>query len=207
MLDNYDVNEDGVIYQVDRTPFDYTDGYNNYLNKIKELSKYNSYSRLGYIIGSIGKVPDSILDVGYGIGDFLEACVQIPNRYGHDISGYPIPDGCIFMESMLSRHYEVITFFDSLEHMDDIEFVKDLQCNYVCISVPNCHYFNDEWFTNWKHRKPNEHLWHFNEDSLKSFMKRMGYTCINTCNIEDTIRKNNQPYSNILTGIFKKDEY
>jgi hypothetical protein len=43
--------------------------------------------------------------------------------------------------------------------MEDIEFVKDLKCHYVCISLPWCHYFSDEWFETWKHRKPNEHLW------------------------------------------------
>ena len=100
--------------------------------------------------------------------------------------------------------YEVITFFDSLEHMENIEFVKDLNVKYACISVPDCHYFSDEWFDTWKHRKPDEHLWHFNETSLKKFMDRMGYGVINTCNVEDVTRENGQDYTNILTGIFKK---
>lgn len=205
MLDNYEQNQDGIIYQINKSHFDYTRGYNNYLNEIKDLSKCNSYLRLGYVIGTLGYVPESILDVGYGIGDFLESCeLLIKSRYGHDISGYPIPSGCTFVENIFEDHYDVITFFDSLEHMENIEFVKDLKCNYICISVPDCHYFSDEWFKNWKHRKPNEHLWHFNTTSLQTFMNRMGYSCINTCNIEDSIRKNNQEYSNILTGIFKK---
>ena len=49
---------------------------------------------------------------------------------------------------------------------------------------------NDEWFESWKHRKPDEHLWHFNRDSLNKFMERMGYVMISSTNIEDTIRKN-----------------
>jgi hypothetical protein len=73
------------------------------------------------------------------------------------------------------------------------------------VSLPNCHYFSDEWFETWKHRRPNEHLWHFNETSLINFMNEIGYSKVNICNIEDTIRKHSHDYSNILTGIFKKD--
>ena len=35
-------------------------------------------------------------------------------------------------------------------------------------------------------------------------MNEVGYDVINISNIEDTIRKNNEQYSNILSGIFKK---
>lgn len=79
---------------------------------------------------------------------------EVLHRYGHDISGWKVPDGCEFVEDIMKDHYEVITFFDSLEHMNDIEFVKDLKCDYVCISVPCCHYFDDDWFDNWKHKNP-----------------------------------------------------
>ena len=204
MLDNYAINDDGIVYQIKRNPFDYTGHYNDYYADIKACTRYTSNLRLGYIIGSIGYIPNSVLDVGYGAGVFLEACGEEVDRYGHDISGWPVPEGCTFVEDLLRGSYDVITFFDSLEHMDDIDFVKDLNTKYVCISVPDCHYFRDEWFDTWKHRKPDEHLWHFNEASLNKFMDRMGYDTINTCNLEDITRKNNESYTNILTGIFKK---
>ena len=204
MLDNYAINDDGIVYQIKRNPFDYTGHYNDYYADIKACTRYTSNLRLGYIIGSIGHIPNSVLDVGYGAGVFLEACGEEIDRYGHDISGWPVPEGCTFVEDLLKGSYDVITFFDSLEHMEDMEFVKDLNTKYVCISVPDCHYFSDEWFDTWKHRKPDEHLWHFNEASLNKFMDRMGYDTINTCNLEDITRKNNESYTNILTGIFKK---
>jgi hypothetical protein len=205
MLANYEKNQDGTIYQVNRTLFDYTGAYNNYYKNIESYSWYTSYLRLGYIIGSVGRIPESILDVGYGTGAFLKVCeTQISNRYGHDISGWNVPEGCKFIDNILEKEFDVVTFFDSLEHMDDIEFVKDLKCNYICISLPWCHYFDDEWFETWKHRKPDEHLWHFNEESLQNFMTRMGYETINTCNLEDVTRQNNQSYQNILSGIFRK---
>lgn len=205
MLSNYDRNEDGVVFQINKEPFDYTGSYNNYYKNIESYSLHTSHLRLGYIIGSIGRIPKNILDIGYGTGAFLKVCeTEIPERYGHDISGLPTPDGCQFVENIFSEKYDVITFFDSLEHMENIEIVKDLNCNYVCISLPWCHYFDDEWFETWKHRKPDEHLWHFDEKSLQNFMTRMGYETINICNLEDVTRHNNQPYQNILTGLFKK---
>jgi hypothetical protein len=45
---------------------------------------------LGYIIGSIGHIPESILDIGYGNGGFLKVCSLIPNRGGVDITDYKL---------------------------------------------------------------------------------------------------------------------
>ncbi len=208
VLENYQINDDGVIYQVDKEPISYGEDYvkNSYV-VYEPLPTYMGYLRLGNIIGSIGKVPDSILDVGYGNGSFLKVCKDIvPNCYGFDVTNYPVPEGCNLVNDLFSESYDVITFFDSLEHMEDIEFVKNLKCNYICISLPWCHYFNDEWFENWKHRKPDEHLWHFNKESLTKFMTRMSYETIDICNLEDATRDNGEKYENILTGIFKKNK-
>lgn len=206
MLENYSKNIDGIVYQVDKQHIDYDKDYvNTRYVKYGELPTYMGYLRLGNIIGSLNRVPKSILDVGYGDGSFLKVCSNIvPECYGYDISTYPIPNGCTQVESITENFYDVITFFDSLEHFEDIEFVRDLKCSAVCISVPHCHYKNDEWFENWKHRRPNEHLWHFDKQSLIAFMSRMGYEVISSSNVEDTIRKNKEKESNILTCVFKK---
>ena len=166
MLENYSKNIDGIVYQVDKQHIDYDKDYvNTRYVKYGELPTYMGYLRLGNIIGSLNRVPKSILDVGYGDGSFLKVCSNIvPECYGYDISTYPIPNGCTQVGSITENFYDVITFFDSLEHFEDIEFVRDLKCSAVCISVPHCHYRNDEWFENWKHRRPNEHLWHFDID-------------------------------------------
>lgn len=206
MLENYAKNQDGIIYQVDKTHIAYDKEYvNTRYVKYGELPTYMGYLRLGNIIGSIGKVPDSILDVGYGDGSFLKVCSSIiPECYGYDISTYPIPEKCHQVDNISEDFYDVITFFDSLEHFEDIEFVKDLKCNFICISVPYCSYKDDKWFKNWKHRRPNEHLWHFDQYSLTNFMMRMGYNIVSGSNIEDTIRKNQDEKYNILTCVFKK---
>ena len=205
-MKNYAKNEDGVIYQIEKSVIDYNENYvNTRYVSYGELPTYMGYLRLGNIIGSIGRVPNSILDVGYGDGSFLKVCTGIINECsGLDITNFGLPEGCKFVEDF-SEFYDVITFFDSLEHFEDIQFVKSLKWNYVCVSVPHCHNKSDEWFMNWKHRRPDEHLWHFDEDSLYNFMKRMGYKFVSSSNLEDTIRKNKDGETNILTAIFKKE--
>lgn len=101
----------------------------------------------------------------------------------------------------------LFVFFDVLEHLENIEIVKDLKCKYIFISLPWCHFLSVDWFMNWKHRRFDEHLWHFNDRSLDKFMNRMGFTRItNTSNIEDLIRKTSSEYPNILTCVYKKNE-
>lgn len=208
MLENYKILDNGVIKQDKVNVIKYNQEYiiNSY-NSYGELGLRMSNLRLGYLIGSIGKVPNSILDVGYGNGDFLKTSSSIiPNCFGNDISGYEIPEGVKFIDNITEDFYDVITFFDVLEHFEDLSFVKDLNCNYVLISVPWCHYFSDNWFESWKHRKPNEHIYHFNKNSLEEFMKENGYSMINYSNIEDSIRKSVDENPNILTAIFKKND-
>ena len=108
--------------------------------------------------------------------------------------------------NVFKERFKVITFFDSLEHFEDISFVRNLNCEYVVISLPECHQhvMGDEWFENWKHRKPDEHLWHFSRQSLKKFMQEQGYYCVTYNNVEDVVRKPNDKLPNIITGIFKK---
>lgn len=205
MLKNYTILSNGVIKQLNVVPKKYDekyiiDSYDSY----GELGKRMSYLRYGFILGTLGFIPKSILDVGYGNGDFLSICKEtISDCYGYDVSGYKIPKGCTFINN-LEINVDVITFFDSLEHFEDINFVKNLNVKYVVISVPWCHNFSDEWLLNWKHLRPNEHIYHFSKNALIDFMLENGYTCINSINVEDIIRKNVSENENILTAIFKK---
>lgn len=210
MLKNYEKLPNGVIKQSSLVnPITYDVKYvNDRYNSYGELGKRMSYLRYSYIIGVIGHVPNSILDVGYGNGDFLNVCKEtIKNCYGNDVSAYPLPNGVENVKSIFDNEYDVITFFDSLEHFHEINFVKDLNAKYVVVSLPWCHNFSDEWFANWKHRREDEHIFHFNDKSLIAFMSDMGYEKISISNIEDIIRKGVDENANILTGIFKNKRY
>ncbi len=205
MVENYITLYNGVIKQKNVVKKEYDVSYiENSYNTYGDLGLRMSYLRYGFMIGSLGFIPEKIIDVGYGNGDFLSVCQNtIKKCYGYDVSGYKIPDGCLFTDSM-DIEVDVITFFDSLEHFDDISFVKNLKTKYILISVPWCHNFSDEWLLTWKHLRPNEHIYHFSEISLKNFMVENGFELINFVNLEDNIRKNKSTEKNILTAIFKK---
>jgi hypothetical protein len=80
-----------------------------------------------------------------------------------------------------------------------------VHAKFVVISVPWCHSFNgNKWFLEWKHRKPGEHLWHFNSATLPSVFGRMGMREIYCGNPEDKIRKGDGVLPNILTMIFAR---
>jgi hypothetical protein len=213
MIDNYNITEEGIIKQIKKEKFNYDYDYSNNYNSqnyLKESLILNSL-RLSFVISSFKKIPNSILDVGYGNGSFLDLSKRkIKNCYGFDVSDYPVPFNCKKIEDIMGIKVDVITFWDSLEHFDDIYFLKDLQCDIICISMPWCHWesdLDDEWFSQWKHRKPNEHLWHFNSKSLTKFMNSQGYEVIlNDLEFEDYVRISSdirQP--NILTSSWKKN--
>ena len=207
-MDNYETLDTGVIKQIKVEKIPYNFEYSNKYNDYGEKSNYLSYLRFGVLIAVLNKIPDSIVDIGYGNGDFLRVCknANIKNVYGCDISDYPVPNGCIKIDISEIKNSDVVCFFDSLEHFDDINVIKNMETEYIFISVPYCHNYNDKWFLKWYHRRPNEHLWHFNDKSLIETFKNNGYECIYTSNFEDIIRKNesSKNYPNILSCVFKK---
>jgi len=206
MIKNYNIDQLGVIHQQDRQPFTYDKNYiDTGYGKLVQLTDEMAYLRLGYIIGVIGRVPLSVLDVGYGTGDFLKVCNRIVDRCaGHDLFRDLLPAGCDFVQDITAQHYDVVTFFDSLEHYPNIDFVQKLNCNYVVVSLPWCHNTSDEWFSTWKHRKPDEHLHHFDLSSLTNFMRSQGFRLVGNSNVEDTIRKSASTLPNILTAVFEQ---
>lgn len=207
MNSNYERLENGVIKQKIVKKITYDSAYSSKYNQYGEKGLRLSYLRLGVLLGLLKKTPTSLVDVGYGNGDFLKACSgTIKELYGCDISDYPPPDGCTKINMEDIKNVDVVCFFDSLEHFEDISVIKDLDTSYVFISVPWCHYISDHWFETWYHRRENEHLYHFNDSSLQTFFEENGYECIYLGCYEDIIRKNNSvaPLSNILSGLFKK---
>ena len=218
MINGYKKLDNGVIKQLKPSKYNYNKNYvADRYDSYGELCDMMSYLRLGYICGVIGEPIDSVLDVGYGNGSFLKICQKGNIKtYGSDVSGYKLKYGQdVEFHAVLDRlKFDLITFFDSLEHIYDISFLSKLECKYICISVPYCHYNDilekngekvaDDYFENWKHRRLDEHIWHFNDSSLCRFMSENGYVNIQLANIEDLIRKSTDGKINILTAIFKK---
>ena len=205
---NYNIDSNDIISQIDPELFDYNIDYVDYeKNKKIPKSALEEFARfrVGLIYMFMGKFPSSITDFGYGDGSFLRACENIiETRTGYDIIPSDVPEGCI--KSNYDGEKELLTFFDSIEHVHDLSFLENISANNVIISVPWCHFrkLGESWFSSWLHRKPHEHIHHFDEISLLNLMSMYGYTMLRYGNFEDCIRIPATGEFNILTAHFKK---
>mgnify|MGYP003112619981 CR=1 FL=1 len=210
MLEGYEILENGVILQSDkRITMKYDEDYISSSYTEENMLRI-SYLRLGFLLSvlhgeNINGKDLSILDVGCGFGHFLKVSKNFGfDTYGLDINDHDISE--FANKGSLKSGYDIVTFFDSLEHFDDINFVKDLDCQFILISLPWCHHhrLGDEWFKNWKHRKRGEHLWHFSEQSLNNFLNDQGYDVLLSSNFEDSLRTPVDSNPNILTMFASK---
>ena len=105
---------------------------------------------------------------------------------------------------------DVVTFFDSLEHLPDLSFLRDLKASRIVVTVPWCH-ANEmglEWFRTWKHRKPDEHLWHFDLPALLGTMRDHGWLSMKYAgHPEDEVRGSLNGLGNTLTAVFVREPF
>ena len=207
MIENYTQIADGHWHQIEPTGdiMKYDEKYMQYYTKMDDRM-----SRLRYNLLVDHLEPfKSILDVGYGDGNFLQYCFnRFVTCFGTDISNYPLPEGINFVENASDVEVDVITFFDSLEHRpeaDLLPFLKSLKTKSIVVSLPWCHgSMGPEYFQTWKHRKPNEHFHHFDYMGLINLLDDAGFKTIHVSNAEDEIRKPVNYLPNILTVIAQK---
>lgn len=180
--------------------------YNAY-STTRALSRIR-YDRLKSVIGDF----NTVCDFGYGNGDFIDHCIsQGHTCSGYDIAEYPLPDSAARIYDCDSHEFDVMTFFDSLEHIaesDLVSFLLTKRVKYLGISVPHLHEsLGANWFAGWKHRRPNEHFHHFDTHGLTGLLNEANFSVLYTGNDEDVIRRPADNNTNILTVIAKKNDF
>lgn len=205
MIDNYLKLRNGHWYQMFKTAPGpkYDVGYAVRWNTFDNDPLSNI--RLNCIKKTIGEF-SSILDFGYGNGNFLENCYKYGiTCYGYDISNYKLPNYINIVHDPDTTPVDVITFYDSLEHLPDSDLVTILErkpVKYCVVSVPHMHEnLGAEWFKKWKHRKPNEHRHHFDVCGLTGLLNESGFNILYVGHDEDVIRTPVDHNTNILTVI------
>jgi hypothetical protein len=207
MIENYKMIEPGHWFQIEPTDeiMKYDQKYMEYYTKMDF-----SMSKLRFDLLSKYVQFDSVCDFGYGDGSFLKYSWDHGKKcFGHDISDYPLPvDDIKFVKDVKDVDVDVVTFFDSIEHIPEEnvhEFLGSLKTKYIMISLPWFHErMGAEWFRTWKHRKENEHFHHFDSHGLITLVHKAGFVPIHICNHEDEIRKSVSYLPNILTMIARK---
>lgn len=216
MLDNYEVDEFGILHQVEFTPITYDKKYISYYEDLSDRTIKLGYQRLGWVLGLTREIPHSVLEIGYGTGTFIEAAkvTGVADCAGFDIAKFPLPDGVRFVdwgEAMRSA-WNLVAMFDVLEHIPDLSFLANLRTKYLAIAVPYCRWRElgadgDAWFRTWRMRLPNEHLHHFDRESLTALLIHNGFERITLNCFEDGIRlRPGETGPNILSGFFQKTD-
>lgn len=206
-IDNY-----GVINQVDPKPYLYDQEYVACYDgpEYQRQSDLLQALRLGFVVGTHGSIPFSLLDFGCGNGAFLKFAKQlVTDCTGLDITGVQIEGVKVLTDrhDAIRTSFDVITFWDVLEHLQDLSFLRQLSANLLVISLPYCHYPSQgqEWFdTKYKHRKPDEHVRHFTPNSLKLLLRDHGWVTVATSTHEDLVRKSTHGLANIISMAFKR---
>ena len=214
MIENYELDRFGVIHQIDFQPMVYDKAYISYYEDLSERTIKLGYQRLGWILGLLDRIPDSVLEIGYGTGTFIEAA-QIagsPRCVGCDIADYPLPEGVAFMdwEQALEPAWDLVAMFDVLEHIPDLSFLARLKTEHLAVAVPYCRWrelgeAGDAWFRDWRMRLPDEHLHHFDRESLVALLGHHGFRCLTLNTFEDGMRlRPGETGPNVLSGFFAR---
>ena len=219
MLEGYSRDEFGVIHQLDPQPIDYDAEYFEYYEGLKERTIRLGFLRLGHLVGLLGEIPGQILEIGYGPGSFIDAAQRygVKRCFGSDLKPFPLPDGVDFvaLDQVGDFNWQVIAMFDVLEHIPDLNYLDQFNCDYLYLAVPICQWNRimaeegeaaaDQWLKNWRMLLPNEHIHHFDNDSLCAWMDDQGFDCLHTIVLEDGLRlRAGETGPNILTALFKK---
>ena len=212
--DNYRMDEFGVIHQIDFTPITYDKQYLTYYEDLSDRTIKLGYQRMGWVLGLMGRIPASVLEIGYGTGTFIEAAhiTGVADCAGYDIAHYPLPQGVPFIdwEAALERDWDLVAMFDVLEHIPDLAFLGRLRAKHLVLAVPYCRYrelgaAGADWFRSWRMLLPNEHLHHFDRESLTALMAHHGFDRVGLNTFEDGLRlRAGETGPNILSGFFRK---
>lgn len=125
--------------------------------------------------------PPSLLDVGIGDGAFLRAIENLAwlRAYGCDIN----PAGIAYLieRGQLAtfeapRSFDVVTFWDSLEHIRDPRPALAAAAHVAIVSIP---IFTDaaDAVTS-KHFRPDEHFWYFTRHAFTVFAEQEGFEVV-----------------------------
>lgn len=208
----YEMDQFGCLVQVDARPFtydhDYARGYDR-LEYVRESEKLQAL-RLGFVLGAHGSRVVDLLDFGYGNGAFVKFLSQNTSiqLYGYDVTGVQV-DGMIKVKSPHIKAFDVVTFWDVLEHIKDLSFLRELKATTIVVSMPYCHFPvgvpDQSWFDHqYVHRKPDEHVRHFSRASLVHTMDDLGWGLVSFSDHEDVVRKSKHGRQNIIAAAFKR---
>lgn len=152
----------------------------NYFRRYQEMAETEMGRALTDArIGLVGRhYSGPVLDVGIGAGQFVSSR---PDTLGYDVNraGIDWLQGEGVWADLYASEYDALTFWDSLEHIDDPEEAVSRARKFVFVSLPV--FADAEGVLKSRHFRPDEHIWYFTHDGLIRWFEQQGFTCIE-CN-------------------------
>ena len=125
------------------------------------------------------------IDIGIGCGQFVEERMKTgAPTYGCDVN----PSGVEWLAARrlyrdpFQDRFSVMTFWDSLEHIDDPLPIVKRAGEWIFLSIP---IFTglDHVFAS-RHFRPDEHYWYFRRDGLIDWMRILGFRLVRESRFE-----------------------
>lgn len=152
-----------------------------------ELGKQIYKARWDFINRHVGEQGLTLLDYGCGPGAFHES-----GPAGFDCFGYDINPHCGFPELPEGR-IDIATMWDSIEHIyEPLQVLVQLNAEYLFISTPNLESVNEP-VAQWRHYRPGEHLYYFDQYSLSELLGSIGYEILEFNFEEGALRDPSNP--------------
>lgn len=169
------------FYPVTESPYDdaYFDKYVEMANT--EMGVELTHARLAFVNKYAPTAP--IVDIGVGSGQFMDAAGAL----GYDVN--PTAVRMLIKKHAFLNPYSTFikcaTFWDSLEHIPDIDRILKHVTDYIFVSLP---IFDDlDHVLRSKHFRPDEHCWYFTKSGFERFIAAHGFTVLEYSTIETEI--------------------
>ncbi|MEW6180732.1 MAG: class I SAM-dependent methyltransferase [Chloroflexota bacterium] len=171
-------------------------------NRIKKIFRLANIRKKTKLIERYYPNGGRILDVGCSTGVFLSQMKVIgwecfgvePNNYAALIAqknrGINVVQGYLSDLQEMNNYFDVITFWDVLEHtyspMNELHLAYNLlkPRGILVINIPNWDAFDREWLGKyWQGYDPPRHLYVFNKNTLIEYLSKTGFKLIETLTI------------------------
>jgi len=164
-----------------------------------------AYMRLGWLSAHINynELREfKVVDIGSGRGTMATVFAKT----NATVVNYDLSGPSISREELYATNWDLVILNDVLEHFSDISGLFDIQWKYALLSfpeTPNVATFDE--LQQWRHFRPNEHIYHLHEKGMRAWAADMGADVLNANNFEDILRTRWAPdLPNITTMLLKR---
>lgn len=181
-------------YPVSVTHYD-----DNYFDKYAKMAKTEMGKKITQhrvdLVSKYYKGP--LVDVGIGCGSFVENRVK---TFGYDINEKAVSwlkERNLFVDIYSKKHY-AMSFWDSFEHIKDIDLVVNNIKKFIFMSIP---IFTDcVHLLGSHHFRKDEHFWYFTDEGIINFLSDFGFSLLCKNDEETRIGRDS-----IMSYVFRRD--